>query len=287
MKFILAVLVCCRFSLLLAADLPSTPTKPSIVAATYNIRCPIDAPPNDWPARASRVAQVIRNRGFEIIGMQEGNKDQIADLSARLPGFAWVGVGRDDGKTRGEFNCIFYLADRFELLKSETFWLSETPEKPGSRSWNSACARVCTYGLFRDRKTGTTLVFANTHLDHRSPEARINGAKLIVERLLASYPDLPIVLTGDFNCTPGSAPLLALDGKFYNTLTISRTPHAGPDSTFSAFVVDPAKRKTGFEIDYIFVSRGVTVLSHTTCDDLVDNLCPSDHFPVTAKIVLP
>lgn len=131
---------------------------------------------------------------------------QIATIESEN-GYRCIGRGREAGGG-GEYSCIFYDPERFDCLKENTFWLSETPEAPGSRSWGSACARICTYGLFRDRRNGREFLFANTHLDHISPEARENGIALILERLKPYLRRYPAILTGDFNSFPGDKPVL-------------------------------------------------------------------------------
>jgi len=284
--------------------------------ATFNIRLagasverPADRPPNSWTCRVDRVCALITKRGFDLVGLQEAQANQIDDMLARL-GTSWtyVGVGRDDGKRRGEFSCIFYKKNRFEVRKSGTFWLSETPEAPGSRSWKTACPRVCTWADMKDLKTGKTFVAFNTHLDHVSKDARRNGMKLILERMARYAQGRPVFLTGDMNATPEKRPVdvAAVQADFNragpkdphaaggpyaiatanlrDSFDISRTPHTGPVKTFSGFKY--VERPEGQPIDYIFVSAGIHVLSHATLDDSENQLYPSDHFPVVADVMI-
>jgi endonuclease/exonuclease/phosphatase family metal-dependent hydrolase len=284
--------------------------------ATFNIRLagasverPADRPPNSWTCRVDRVCALITKRGFDLVGLQEAQANQIDDMLARL-GAPWtyVGVGRDDGKRRGEFSCIFYKKNRFEVRKSGTFWLSETPEAPGSRSWKTACPRVCTWADMKDLKTGKTFVAFNTHLDHVSKDARRNGMKLILERMARYAQGRPVFLTGDMNATPEKRPVdvAAVQADFNragpkdphaaggpyaiatanlrDSFDISRTPHTGPVKTFSGFKY--VERPEGQPIDYIFVSAGIHVLSHATLDDSENQLYPSDHFPVVADVMI-
>jgi len=284
--------------------------------ATFNIRLagasverPADKSPNSWTCRVDRVCALITKRGFDLVGLQEAQANQIDDMLARL-GASWtyVGVGRDDGKRSGEFSCIFYRKDRFEVRKSGTFWLSETPEVPGSKSWKTVCTRVCTWADMKDLKTGKTFVAFNTHLDHVSKDARRNGMKLILERMARYAQGRPVFLTGDMNATPDKCPVdvAVLQADFNragpkdphaaggpyavatanlrDSFDVSRTPHTGPLKTFSGFKY--VERPEGQPIDYIFVSAGIHVLSHATLDDSENQLYPSDHFPVVADVMI-
>jgi len=253
--------------------------------ATFNIRCPVDKPPNDWPSRAPRVKALIERHHVDIVGLQEATHNQLQFL-LKDPTWASIGVGRADGRRGGEYSCILYRPARFELLDSETFWLSETPEKAGSLSWGSANRRICTWGRFRDKVSDKDFVLFNTHLDHRSKNARFNGVKLILSRMDGIANGAPILFTGDFNTHPGSKTILAVYEKLHNSKALSEIAHFGPVGTFNGFIYErnkPPKR----EIDYIFVSKGIRIHSHQTIDDTDDGLCPSDHFPVICEITLP
>ncbi len=249
--------------------------------ATFNIRCPMDKTPNSWEERAARVNGLVAKHGFELIGLQEATARQIDDMLT--PGWAYVGVGRDDGQGKGEFSCIFYKKERFEVRESGTFWLSETPDVPGSKSWKTECTRVCTWAHLRDRTTGKVFWFFNTHLDHRSAEARENGMALILKRIGMVEKGEPVILTGDMNAVPESEPIAKARAVLRDAASISQTPHKGPLATFNGFRVGQAHTA---QIDYIFVSSGIGVRAHATLDDMVDGLYPSDHFPVMAELVL-
>ena len=249
--------------------------------ATYNIRCPGDKGDNAWTSRAERVRGLIREHGFELIGLQEATAKQIDDLLTE--GWAYTGVGRDDGKLKGEAACIFYRKDRFDLRGSGTFWLSETPEVPGSKSWNTSCTRVCTWAKLSDRKTGREFVWFNTHLDHMSAKARENGMALILARMMKIGQGRPVFLTGDLNAAPESEPVRLAERVLRDSVALSKAPHAGPAKTFNGFKF--GQEPTG-PIDYIFVSGGIRVLTHATLDDAQDKLYPSDHFPVAVDAVI-
>jgi endonuclease/exonuclease/phosphatase family metal-dependent hydrolase len=249
--------------------------------ATFNIRCPIDKGENAWTCRVERVRALIKGHGFDLVGLQEATSNQIDDLLSE--GWAYVGVGRDDGKRGGEASCIFYKKDRFEVRAADTFWLSETPSVPGSKSWNTGCTRVCTWARMADRKTGREFFFFNTHLDHMSKEAREKGMSLILARMTRLAQGRPVLLTGDMNATPGTEPIKRAAAVLYEAVKLTRTPHAGPVATSNGFKFD---RVPTAEIDHIFVSGGVTVLTHATFDDSQNKLYPSDHFPVAADVVV-
>ena len=142
--------------------------------ASFNVRSPEDPAPNNWRARIPRMLDVMNKYKMDSIGMQELVEEQKKALLGDGSVYAAVGVGRDPN-LRGEYCCVFYRKDRFDCLDNGTFWLSETPEVAGSMSWKTNCRRICTWAKLKDKKTGKEFVHFNTHLDHRSEEARRNG----------------------------------------------------------------------------------------------------------------
>ena len=265
----------------LTADLAQAEDAGSFRVATFNIRVPADQAPNAWTCRVGRVCGVIDKQGFDLIGMQEATAGQIDDLLTK--GWDTVGAGREDGKRRGEASCIFFRIARFDLRDTGTFWLSETPEVPGSKSWDTACTRVCTWARLLDRRTGREFVHFNTHLDHMSAAAREHGMALILTRMPQIAQGRPVILTGDMNATPGAAPIRLATSVLHDAAAISHTPHTGTLATFNAFKSNPAPTA---QIDYIFVSGGIRVLTHATVNDSEQGLYPSDHFPVMADVVV-
>ncbi len=257
---------------------------------TFNIRYnnPGDGP-NAWPHRIEMVAELIRANA-DLAGLQEAQLDQIQDLEKHLPGFAWYGVGRNDGREAGEFCPVFYRRDRFKLLKKETHWLSETPDTPGSQGWDAAITRLVTIVQLRDRQSNMEFCMLNTHLDHMGETARQNGATLIRKYVGQVDAQRPVVVTGDFNCTPQQKPyqiMTAPDDRqpasnLVDTRPVAEQPAIGPDSTWNGFrEIVPERR-----IDFIFVRPGMTVRRHRTLDDRVEGRFPSDHLPVVAEFVL-
>lgn len=182
--------------------------------ATFNIRYQNSHDgTNSWDNRRDSLANFILTQQLDIVGMQEVLHQQRLDLQRLLPDYDYVGVGRDNGKTKGEYAPIFYRRSRFDVLDSGTFWLSEHPERVGSIGWDGACCRIATWAKMTDRQTGTIFLAVNTHFDHVGKEARRRGALLIIDRIRKMGHDLPVVLTGDFNVTE--------DSEAYRTITQS------------------------------------------------------------------
>ena len=252
---------------------------------SYNIR--YNNPGDEghaWPYRVDRVASTILFNNTDIVGVQEALKGQLDDLSAQLPGYAWIGVGRDDGAEAGEYTAIFYREDRFTLLDDDTFWLSKTPDVPGSKDWDAALTRIATWGHFKDTATGTSLYVLNTHFDHRGSEARTQSAALVAERATALAGNTPLVVTGDFNFTPEAAGYAALTEKLSDAFHTTAQPHHGPDATiYGGFEVT---HEPGRRIDYIFTNSALSVHQHATLSDNWEGAFASDHLAVIATVAL-
>jgi endonuclease/exonuclease/phosphatase family metal-dependent hydrolase len=243
---------------------------------------------NAWPNRKDWVASLIRFHGADVIGVQEALASMLADLDTRLPGFARVGVGRADGRAKGEFSAILYRTDRLALLDSGTFWLSPTPEVVANKGWDAALERVATWARFRDRVTGCSHLHLNTHFDHMGEQARQESARLIRRRLSSLSAGLPVVMTGDLNADPTSASYRILTSEtiagagppLADAMSVSRAGHYGPTSSWTAFkAIEPGRR-----IDYVLVSAPVAVLTHGILPDSWDGRFPSDHLPVLAAL---
>jgi endonuclease/exonuclease/phosphatase family metal-dependent hydrolase len=256
---------------------------------TFNLR--YDNPgdgQNAWPNRRDWVAGLVRWHAPDALGVQEALASQLADLDTRLPGFSRVGVGRADGKERGEFSAILYRADRLELVDSGTFWLSQTPEVPGSKGWDTAIERIATWARFRDRRTGCRFVHLNTHFDHVGEQARRESGRLIRQRLVTLAGGGPAVVTGDLNADPSSVPYRVLTRDtiagavppLVDAFVASRDGSYGPTSSWNAFkAIEPGRR-----IDYVMVTPGVPVFAHAILPDYWDGRFPSDHLPVMAVV---
>ncbi len=249
---------------------------------TFNLR--YDNPGdslNAWPYRKDHIASLIRYHEADVCGFQEALKGQIDDLSHLLPDFGWCGVGRDDGRSAGEFSPIFYRKNRFDLLHTGTFWLSDSPRVAGSEGWDAALPRIVTWALLHDHLTGRECLFFNTHFDHQGVVARQMSARLLLDSVRTKIGEWPVFVTGDFNSTDTSVVYRIMTGaELKDALTVSRTPHYGPVSTWNGFRgIDPDHR-----IDFIYVTDREEVLTHAILTDTWDGRFPSDHLPVIARV---
>lgn len=273
-------------------DSDTTETRRLARAMSYNVRYPN---PNDgehtWDHRRDHVASTIRFHRPDVVGLQEAFHAQVADLRERLENFEWLSAGRPDDGVAGEYPAVGYRRARFDLLDDDSFWLSETPDRP-SQGWDASLPRIVRWVVLRDRSTDVEFVHFNTHFDHRGETARERSAALLLERIEELATDRPIVVTGDFNCRPGSKPYRILvdrdDGTERRTLldadTVSIHPSHGPSTSMTDFEnLVPDKK-----IDHVFVTPAVDVYQFGICSDTYDNgTYPSDHLPVLADVMLP
>lgn len=257
---------------------------PTLCVMTFNLRYAHTEPPNLWPDRRSVVREVIERWAPDIIGTQEGQYGQLTDLEHDLPAHAWIGLGREGG-SHGEFMAVFYRKDRFTSLEFDHFWLSDTPERIGSRTWGNFYHRMVTWVRFRDRATNREFYLVNTHLDHEVQPAREKSAELILQRIAAFDAALPVILVGDFNADAGANrvyDLLVKDGGFSDTWRAAG--HAEPPfGTYHAWA--GAEGAAGrARIDWILARGPVRALSSEIVTYARDGRYPSDHFPVVARI---
>jgi endonuclease/exonuclease/phosphatase family metal-dependent hydrolase len=235
---------------------------------------------NSWEFRYPATALMLEDQKPDVFGVQEAFNYQIRFIEDNFEDYDCVGVGRDDGKQKGEFMSIFWNKKTVKMIKWGTFWLSETPEKP-SMGWDAACKRTATWALMKDKKTGKQFYFVNTHLDHRGTEARKKGLELIVSRIAEINPKgYPMVLTGDFNVKPDNAALKDLDSKMQSARKIA--PRTDNHPTFNNW----GKIKPDMVIDYIYVS-GFSACPeyHTVTEKYGTWKYVSDHYPITAKLI--
>ncbi len=257
-------------------------------AMTFNIRLDVASDgANAWPERQAMVAALIAREAPDILGMQEVLLNQKRDLEAALPNYEMIGAARDDGREAGEFSPLAWRRDRFELVRSGTFWLSLTPEAP-SKGWDAVLPRIATWAVLRDRASGARVRVLNTHFDHVGPEARLNSAAIIAG-WVAQGPDrnLPAIVLGDFNADPESDPYrrLAQDSAsgLRDARTATRTPPYGPPGTFTGFDITKAP---ALPIDHIFVTRAFSVERYAVITQHWGGRLPSDHYPVMAHLRL-
>ena len=236
---------------------------------------------NSWKIRRNKISQILVQYSPSIIGIQEGLLNQVQYIDSSLINYDFVGVGRDDGKNKGEFCAIYFDTTRYVLSKNSTFWLSETPDTI-SVGWDAALERICTYGLFKDRITKKEFWVFNTHFDHIGVVAREKSSELILKRIdKINRQSLPVVLMGDINSTPTSPPVKELKTELSDALKISLEKLQGPRGTFNGFNEDLSIEK---RIDYIF-TNDLKVISYTHINDrLNNNRHISDHLPVMIKI---
>lgn len=255
-----------------------------ITIASYNLRMntPGDSL-NAWPYRTENVKALIRYHEFDIFGTQEGFIEQLKDI-AELSEYAFTGKGRDDGKEAGEHSAIFYRKDRFRLLQSGDFWLSETPDKPG-KGWDATCCnRICSWGKFKDLQTKKEFYFFSVHFDHRGVVARQESGKLMVKKIKKIAGNSSVICVGDFNSTPETQQIAEMQTILKDSYKVTQQPPYGPEGTTNGFKFDaPMKRR----IDYIFVSHDIKVLKYGVLTDAKDQRYPSDHQPVVIKAILP
>jgi len=224
----------------------------SLQVMSYNIRydTPQDTGQRAWRNRRKQIASLIRFHAPDVVGTQEGKLHQLIDLEERLRNYEWIGVGRRSGGD--EFSALFYRTDRLTLLEHGTFWLSKTPNTPGSKSWGAALPRIATWARFRDQASGDTLFVLNTHFDHESEKARIKSTRLITESLETLSESAPVVVMGDINALPDSRPysLFTRAGDdappvpLRDAKRVAKQAHYGPTSTYTHFepTVRPGQR---------------------------------------------
>ena len=256
---------------------------------TFNIRCSVKADgQNWWEYRKDLAANVIKFYDVDIFGSQEVLHSQLTDLLDRLPGYAYVGVGRTDGKTKGEYSPILYKKDRFSLLKSGNFWISEDINAVGKKGWDAACERIATWAILKDKENGKKFFFLNTHLDHMGQVARHKGAMLILEQANRLSENLPIIITGDFNAVAEADPIQVLTQTsdprhLTDTRTIAPLRY-GPEWSFHNWGQIPLEERN--LIDYIFIKGDIKVIRHGILAESQGELYPSDHCPVLCEILI-
>jgi endonuclease/exonuclease/phosphatase family metal-dependent hydrolase len=262
---------------------------------TFNIRCgTADDGPNHWQKRRKLVFDVLRNHKPDVVGLQEALRFQIDEIHSALPVYGKIGIGRDDGKTKGEYCAILYDITRFTIDESGTFWFSDTPQVPGSITWGNACTRICTWARLIEKKTSLAFYLYNLHLDHISQEANEKSAVLLAKRIQGRKRPDPFIVTGDFNSGEDDSVIAYLTGKkpLNDTgresmcpLTMADTfrtlhPNATGIGTFNEFTGN----RQGKKIDFVFTTPDTKIKDAQIIYDNEEGRFPSDHFPVTATI---
>jgi len=255
---------------------------PQLRVMTFNVRTSAaNDGPNGWDKRRDLMARTIGQQHPDVFGTQELHKEQGDYLVGKLPQYAWFGLDRHGGHD-DEHMGVFYRRDRWRVLQSGNFWLSDTPGKPGSISWGNLYPRMVTWALFESTTDGRRFWYANTHFPYRDQDedARTRCAREIAARIAALPKDIPVVLTGDFNSPPDRADHALLTGLLHDAW-LDAPNHAGPQATFHNFTGTPDHR-----IDWILY-RGFRATSVATLTTQQDGRYPSDHFPVAAELQWP
>ena len=266
------------------------PEPQPLTVVTFNIRYgTANDGDNHWTRRREFLFDVVKEQKADLVGLQEALASQIDEIVAAVPGYAVVGVGRDDGRAAGEFSAILFRTGRLRVAESGTFWFSDTPTVPGSRSWGNTITRIATWARFIDRD-GRGFWHFNLHLDHQSQPSRVRSTELLARRI-ADRPlsNEPVVVTGDFNVgedNPAIHHLVGAPGGSTGTLVDTfRVLHkdAQEVGTFNGFKFGST---TGPKIDDVLVQPGTEVPAAAIVRTSRDSRYPSDHFPVTATVRL-
>lgn len=280
--------LCCLLASLSARSDAPAPERAELrlTLLTYNIRFATAADgPDSWPHRRELALGVLDRHDADFVGLQEVLRSQLDEITARFPGYAIIGVGRDDGATGGEHTAILYRPARFAIAEAGTFWLSDTPAEIASTSWGNTITRTCTWARLIDRSSGRGVYIYNTHLDHVSQPSRERSTRLITEHIAQrSHPD-PVVLMGDFNAgesNPAFTGLLTPAPGGPGLIDTFRAVHPDADAvgTFHAF----KGARDGEKIDHILVTPGASIRAAGIDHHQEDDRYPSDHFPVWASV---
>lgn len=294
MKLLLVGIACLTASVVGSTDARAETLDLRVM--TFNIRNgAADDGANSWDHRQSLVFELLRAENCAVVGLQEAFRFQLDAIVSALPQYGVVGVGRDDGKERGEFAAILYQERRLRLLDGQTFWLSDTPEVIASKSWGNTITRICTWAHFEEKASGQRFYVFNVHLDHRSESSRFHAVELIAGRIAARADPDPVILLGDFNAGEETDELRFLRGEIPGP-TAPRTLRSGWFDTFRALHAKTTysgtfNRFTGFrkgpKIDYILTQpQAGYVLEAYILDWNRRGRYPSDHFPVVARLLL-
>ena len=281
-----------------------------LVVGSYNIRNSNSGDTkngNGWERRCPVICDQVEWVGFDVFGLQEVKHNQLEDMLAGLPDYDYEGVGRDDGKQAGEYSPIFYKKERFKKLEGGTFWISETPEKVGVKGWDAALPRICSYVHLQDKVTTKRFWFFNLHMDHIGVEARREGAKLIAKKITEMCGKEPAFVSGDFNVDQHNEAYRTIinTGVLEDSYELAEKKFA-TTGTFNSF---DSNLFTESRIDHIFVTEHVTVNNYAVLTDGYwtpndksgksrkgeaapqeinfsehQHRCPSDHYPIAAKV---
>jgi len=273
------VLAC---ALLAGCSTPSADKAIALRVGTCNVRYDNkgdDKAGNGWKVRKGDLMALIRKLDMDVFGMQEVHENQCRDLAAGLT--EWEVVDDYDVTT-----AVAYRKSRLALVKKGVFWLSETPDVPRSMGWGAKNIRPCLWMILEDKASGRRFCFANTHLDHRSNLARVEGMKLVLSRMEKFSEGLPVVFVGDHNCGPATEPSALARKHLKDARDVAEVKDPGPINTFHGW--GKIKGVDWRRCDYIYVSEGIRVKDFVTHDDKRPGLdrYPTDHYLLSASIEL-
>lgn len=254
-------------------------------AMTYNIR---NSNANDgvnrWSLRRDNLVSLIKKVDPDVLGTQEVLLNQLTYLKKSLSDYESFGVGRNDGKHKGEHSALFYKKGKYELLKGGNFWLSETPQIPGSKSWDAAITRICSWVQLKEKATGTVFYVFNTHFDHKGKQARRNSAALIRHTVDSLAGSSPVIVMGDFNLEPSDPGYVTMTDKNNFKVQLNDSYMDGA-LTYTDCGFDVHNKQCG-RIDYIFASPQYSKNSYTVHTDNNGSYYPSDHLSVSVILTL-
>ncbi|WP_331345381.1 endonuclease/exonuclease/phosphatase family protein [Cellvibrio sp. UBA7661] len=276
MKYLAASLLLCVFSISFHAH------SQTLDVMSYNVRCgacEAAENPNNWKKRKYLVAHLIKTHNPDVIGLQEAELYQVEDLVEMLDEYSWIGVGRDDGRDKGETTAILFRTARLSLQSQKTLWLSQTPQQP-SRGWDATYRRTLTIAQLFDKTSKNAFAIFNAHFDNEGETARQESAKLLQAEIAKIDAQTAVIVTGDFNSKADSKTYEILSSFLADAEKISSTPATGGNKTFNGF---GENTETDNKIDFIFVSKPLKVLSHVVDTTRYNSLYPSDHYPLIIR----
>lgn len=297
---ILALAILAAVVTTLSLGLPPQPESSAdslqLTVMTFNIRYGTAKDGEDhWGKRKEMVFDLLRRYSPDVVGVQEALRFQLDEIRAALPEYDEVGVGRDDSKTAGEYSAILFRTDRLASLEEETFWFSDTPDIPGSMTWGNSIPRICSWTRLAEKSSGRSFYVYNLHLDHISQPSREKSVVALARKILSRSNPNPAIVTGDFNAGEQNPAIQFLKGsgavslsvpanerlRFLDTYRVLH-PDETAVGTFHAF----KGNRDGDKIDFVFVEPETRILEAAILHDNTNGRYPSDHFPVTATILL-
>lgn len=274
-KFIYSTLACLFLSI-------AAFSQRQLNIATYNLRNDNKQDSlkgNGWGDRYPVICKIVQFNDLDIFGTQEGKHNMLENMVDSLPGYKYIGIGRDDGKTKGEYSAIFYKTTRFKILKQGNFWLSTITDRP-NKGWDAVLPRICTWAQFQDIKTGFKFYFFNLHMDHIGVVARKESAHLVLKKIKEMAGNAATIFTGDFNVDQHNESYKEVlsTGVLQDCYNLAPIKLA-TNGSFNAFNLNT---KTDSRIDHIFVTKQFNVKRYAILTNSYNGKAPSDHYPVVA-----